>query len=340
MASSPPAKRHHHVPAFYLRGFADGERIRTVQLPGETRYANSVRKTAAENGFYAVPGHPDGDDAFEKVLSPIEGDAASIIARIEGGEWPLPPEDRTVLAYFIALQVTRGPEQRRNMDQLAASMTRLEVGYGGRVNVKAWVKREHGIDITDEEADMYWEQATQPGGPPIRHTAFAHITHMMELVDSIHPSISMRPWILVRFKQRSLITSDTPVTLVAHQDNGPYLGVGFGTAQLVLYPLTRKLGLMMGDPQLMIDHNVAVERVRSSEFDAEQKGTAKVEKLINESTSRQASMYLFHHPDDERFVPDDLPEPQPVTMSMSDGDFEFTGEPLFDMPGDVKSPKD
>lgn len=328
-----PAKRHHYVPQFYLRGFADGEQIATVRLPGDVRYTTSVRKTGAENGFHSVPGHPDGDDAFEKVLSPIEGEASQIFGRIESGEWPLPPNDRATLAYFIALQATRGPEQRRNMDQLAASMTRLEIGYGGKANVKAWAKQERGIDLTDDEAELMWEQATQPGGPPIRHTALAHIEQMMEMVDTIQPSLSFRPWTLIRFDDESLITSDTPVTMTARPDDGPWMGVGFMTAQLVLYPLTRKLGLMMNDPEAMIDLGVPVERVRNSEFDLTQAGFLDIANALNWNTARRASLSIFHHPEDARFVPDTLPQPRPVTMSMSGGDFEFTGEPLFDVPG-------
>ena len=72
-ARRPEAKRHHHVPQFYLRGFADGEQITTVRLPGDKRYAQSVRKAAAENGFYSVPGHEDGADVFEKMLSSANG---------------------------------------------------------------------------------------------------------------------------------------------------------------------------------------------------------------------------------------------------------------------------
>jgi hypothetical protein len=326
------AKRHHYVPQFYLRGFADGAQIATVRLPGKVRYTSSVRKAGAENGFHAVPGHPDGDDAFEKVLSPIEGEASRIFARIEGGEWPLTPGDRATLAFFIALQVTRGPEQRRTMDQLAADVARMVIGYGGKANVKEWARRERGIDVTDEEADLMWEQATRPGGPPIRHTALAHIGQMMEMVDAIHPSLSFRPWTLVRFEEESLLTSDSPVTLLARPGEGTWMGVGFMTAQFELYPLTRKLGLMMNDPEMMIDLSVPVERVRNSEFVLAQNGSLHVANVLNWATARQASLSVFHHPDDARFVPAELPEPRPVTMSMSGGHVEFTGEPLFDVP--------
>lgn len=326
----PVAKRHHFVPQFYLRGFADdAERITTVTLPGEQRYTQVIRKTAAENGFYAVPGHPDGSDAFEKILSQVEGEAASILARIKAGQWPLSPKDRASLAYYLALQVTRGPEQRRNMDRLAAHFTRIEIGYGGKAGVKGWVKEQYGVDISDAEAEELWAQATQPGGPPIRHTALAHIQQMMELVDTIHPSLSFRPWMLVRFDEASLITSDTPVSLIARQDDGPAMGVGFLTAQHILVPLSRKLGLAMTDPEMSIDLGIPVEKVRAGECDFAEDGSAGIADFFNTVTARQASLRLYHHPDDDGAVPDDLPNPRPVTMSLSGGSQEFTGEPLL-----------
>jgi hypothetical protein len=328
------AKRHHYVPAFYLRGFADGDRITTVRLPGDQRYTNSVRRTAAENGFYAVPNHPDGADSFEKSLSHVEGRAAGIFASIEAGEWPLASRDRADLAYFIALQAIRGPEQRRNMDLVGAAMTRLEVGHVGKANVKAWAKRQYGADLTDAEAEKLWEEAVQPGGPPIRHTALAHIEQILELVDAIHPSMSFRPWTLVRFEDQSLITSDTPVVLVAGPADRLNTGVGFMTAQNVFYPLTRKLGLIMGDPQVMIDLGVHVARVRNGEFDLSMAGSHDVVELFNDCVAWRSSIALFHHPEDASSVPDKLPQPHPATMQLSGGEHEFMGESFFDLSGE------
>ncbi|WP_396659175.1 DUF4238 domain-containing protein [Microbacterium oxydans] len=72
----PAAKRHHYVPQFHLRGFADGETITTVELPGDRSYTQPVRKAAAENHLYSLPGHPDGADVFEKELSQLESEVA------------------------------------------------------------------------------------------------------------------------------------------------------------------------------------------------------------------------------------------------------------------------
>lgn len=334
--SNVPAKRHHHVPQFYLRGFARNEQITTVRLPGDQRYTTSVRKTAAENGFYSVPGHDEGPDVFEKLLSGAEGEAAAVFSKLESGVWPLVVEDRATLASFIALQVTRGPEQRRNMQHMQAQIARLEVGAVGKAGVKGWARRKLGLDLDDAAAEKVWEQATRAEGPPIRVSALAHIRQMGEMVNELVPYIAGRPWMLVEFDKRSLFTSDTPVALVPHpetdaDDDEDYYaprGVGFMTAWGITYPLTRKLGLIMSDPMVLPDH-VGIERVARGELDYRQPGNTQMERFINLSTMMSASLSLFHHPDDSRFVPDELPDPDPVTLRMDGGPREFSGEPWF-----------
>ena len=85
MSQVPPARRHHTVPQFYLRGFADGETLRTIALPGRRRYKQSVRDASVETDFYALPGHPEGDDVLERALSEVEGAAAAVLRLIVKG---------------------------------------------------------------------------------------------------------------------------------------------------------------------------------------------------------------------------------------------------------------
>ena len=323
------AKRHRTVPQFYLRGFADGERIATVRLPGDQPFVQSVRKAASEMNFYSIAGHEDGPDVFEKLLSSIEGEASRVFGHIADGTWPLEQEDRWTLAHFIALQAVRGPEQRRNMEHLAAQMARLEIGFGGRAGVQDWVARNRGVSVSKEQAALIWEQATRPEGPPIRMSPLTHLEQMAELSEAMLPYVAGRPWTLVRFDRRSLVTCDTPVGLVPHGDSPAWSGVGFGTAWGVTYPLTRKLGLLMSDPMVLAENGVPVDKVRAGSYDHAEVGTTRMEKFFNESTIGSASLWVYYHPDDKKFVPEALPEPNPVTMRMSGGQDEFSGEPVF-----------
>lgn len=329
------AKRHHTVPKFYLRGFADeNERIATVPLSGQKPFIQSITKTATENRFYSLPGHPDGDDAFEKALSQLEGATARIIEEIKRGVWPLSPADRFTLGYFIAIQVARSPVQRRNSEQLAADVARMEIGLGGKENVKGWAKRKLGRDLTDEEAEQVWEQATQPDGPPITLARRDLIEHMVKVAGDLTKYIVGRPWLLLRFDRRSLITSDDPVGLVAHleDDDTAWMGTGFMTAWGITFPLTRKLGLVASDPMVVADF-VPVEDLHAGKGDRAELGTTAYEKLINGHTAGGASLWLYRHPDDEKFVPHPLPKPRPHSMRMQGGfrDMEFTGESMLHM---------
>jgi hypothetical protein len=335
------AKRHRTVPQFYLRGFSESDQIGTVQLPGDRRFLQNVRKAASETGFYNLEGHPDGSDVFEKLLSAIEGDAAAVLLKIEQGIWPLDQADRDCLAHYIAVQAVRGPEQRRNMEFIAAQFARLEIGHGGRANVADWVHRNHGVSITEEQAEKVWEQATQPGGPPIRIRPAAHIEQMVTLVDELFPYLAGRPWTLVRFQRRSLLTCDTPVGLVRQPDDEPRAGVGFMTALAVTFPLSRRLGLVMSDPIRVIEAGLKVEVTRAGKLDHVTPGTVRLQDMFNDVTVSSASQWIYHHPDDMSVVPSELPEPTPVTMGMSGSEHEFSGEPTFaprQDPGDQTEP--
>ncbi|MDY7543364.1 MULTISPECIES: DUF4238 domain-containing protein [unclassified Cryobacterium] len=109
----PVARRHHTVPRFYLQGFAELDRVTTVRLPGDLRFTQSVSDATVVNNFYTVENHEAGPDVIEKALSGIEGDAAAVLKTLIEGKWPLAAEDRMTLGYFIALQATRVPNQRR-----------------------------------------------------------------------------------------------------------------------------------------------------------------------------------------------------------------------------------
>lgn len=179
------AKLHHYVPQGYLRGFATSqERIRVVPLDRSRQsFTASVKNVAAQNHFHTVDEFEE-PDAFEKVLSEVEGQALAIIRGFAKGEFPPSEEDRWAVAHYAALQSVLGPDTRRTSDHLRATMVRLEVGVGGRENVGAWIRDNLGFDPTPEHEDRIWDEATQPGGPPIGFSNLAHIRNAIEVAMS------------------------------------------------------------------------------------------------------------------------------------------------------------
>ena len=326
------AKRHHLVPQFYLRGFAHNDRLISIRLDGREVIPQSVRNAASVTNFYALEGHPDGNDAFERALSFVEGETAKVVDKVVSGTWPLSAEDRGTLGYFVALQVVRGQDHRRTMEFVMAQHARLEIGASGRAGVKGWFERNIGVELTDEQASAAWDEAIQPSGPPLSVPAAMHVKQIIDLSDELLPAILGRPWLLVDFDRRSLITSDSPVGLVRDpKDTHPFLGVGFYNAQAVTFPLTRKLAILMLDP-VAISEQMAIDKVAAGLADFRQPGSTALEKEINRHTAASASEWLFHHPDDDRFLPSELPKPRPVKMRIAGGPPEFSGEPLFDIP--------
>lgn len=340
MGTRNTAKLHHYVPQGYLRGFATGrERITAVPLDRtRSSFTTGVKNVAAQTHFHTVPGaeEPDG---FEKILSVVEGQVLGIIRRMEAGEFPLPEEDRKSLSFYLALQAVRGPDTRKTIERLQAKMVRVEVGAGGRKNVKRWIKKNLAFDATEEQAQRIWEEATQPGGPPITIAVLDHIEHMVTTAEHLAKYLVTRPWLLVRFDRRSLITCDAPVSLIRNpKDEDFWTGVGFGTAWGIAVPITRKLGLLMSDPMVMIERfavdDPMIQKIRTAvvagNVDRVDAGTTAMERLFNDYTAESAREYIYCHPDDERFVPNNLHEPTLINMDAGGFmDAEFDGEPWF-----------
>lgn len=296
-------------------------------------YTTSVKNVAAQTHFHRVE-ELEAPDDFERMLSDIESDAVSVIQRFHEARFPLAVEDREKFSFYIALQAVRGPDTRKTFERLRAEMVRLEVGAGGRRNVEPWVKKNLGFAPTDDQADRIWTDATQRGGPPIAFSNLAHLHHMINMAARITSTIAARPWVLVRFGSPSLITSDAPVALIRNPKHEPWQGVGFETAWGIMFPLTRMLGLLMGDPMVVIERfepgDPRIQTIRAAvlrgEADRLESGTAEIVELFNWHTARRAREYVYHHPDDLTLVPDDLPEPNLITVDLEGfGGFDFDG---------------
>ncbi len=319
------SRRNHTVPAFYLERFAQAGKIITVKLPGDIRRPQSVKNVSVVNNFYVMK-DAESPDVFERALSELEGDAAKVLARLlDEKVWPLPTEDRGLLAYFAAVQYVRGPERRRGMEETAAIMTQMEITYGGRENVANWIERKHGFVPSEEVAERVWSEATRPGGPPIKLTSRAHIEQILNVSEEIFKYFLGRIWILVEFERRSLYTSDAPISLIPHpEDNDD--AIGLLTAWAVAFPISRRAAILMVDPLPFIEKGLTLEMAAEGRMDWRDHGTTRYQKLINHATLSWSRAWLYHHPEDAAVIPDELPEPRLVEFETSGSNFATVEE--------------
>jgi hypothetical protein len=117
------------VSKFYLRYFADeADQVRTVILPGDLQFLQSVERATVRTRFYTAVGH-DGQptDAAETAFGGIETVAAEAWRELSEGVWPLTPEAREHVAGWIALQLLRGSGNRASMSQLGTDIVQMEL---------------------------------------------------------------------------------------------------------------------------------------------------------------------------------------------------------------------
>lgn len=310
------ARRNHIVPRFYLKRFADGDQLTSVKLPGDKRITGSTRNASVVNNFYVMDDHPE-PDVFEKELANVEAESANAFSKIlDENVWPLRPDDRAMLGLFFALMYARGPERRRGMEQIASTMTALEIKMGGRENVAAWIKRERGITASEELAAKVWESATQPGGPPIRMSARAHISQILSMVDDTLKYFIGRPWSLIEFNRRSLVTSDAPVCLMNIDEPGS--AVGLFTADAIVVPISRRAAILMSDPMHLIEEGATFDQVTLGGFDTRYQGTTALGNTFNSQVIAWSREWIYHHPEDAHALPDELPEPRLTEFNVPD----------------------
>lgn len=119
-----PARRHHYVSQFYLKGFAadPGKPILyVVNLLDKKSYTTGTTALAVENDFHTIQVDGKPPDAIEKALAQVEGAVKGALDSILTSESLSDAEDRGLLLYYISLLLVKSPFHRPNVDHLADS---------------------------------------------------------------------------------------------------------------------------------------------------------------------------------------------------------------------------
>ena len=317
----PKSRRHHTVPRFYLRRFADdkGQLLR-VALPGDHRHRVSVNDATVENDFY-IAELDDGSqtDLVEAMFSEIEGHAAHAFrAILDRGEWPPSADTRAGIAAWAALQILRSPAVRRQGEDIADVMLKLQIAAGGKPAMRENLRELHGREPTDAEVDEAWADASDFDNWRLPLHPNAHIKLIGEMLPGTVSQFFARGWTITRFERKTLLTSDSPIYLAPHPDQPAGMGTGLVTAGGILMTLDRRTALLMndvGDQDLVMPPAAAYAR------------------SVNGAVAFNARRAIFHHPDDDPLAGlPPLPQPRENEVGVGDALERFTFPEGMPMP--------
>ena len=197
-------ENQHYVPQFYLRGFADGNKIQGFDLAEKRPLRGPVRRIASATRYYDLDlvGYLV---SIEDWLARLESHAAPVIAKLRSDPWAitlLSEEEEDDLARFVAAQWLRSPRFRLWQEQTRQNL-----------NAQMAPMVEHMAELAGTTTDALWNQLdlTADGSIP-RDEQLRTQIHMLDEVQGLANQLQAMPWRVGRvLGERRLYTSDNPV---------------------------------------------------------------------------------------------------------------------------------
>jgi hypothetical protein len=309
-------RKHHTVPKFYLRGFSKKEKhekVNVVNLSKGTHTEQRIETASVIPNFYSIRTEELQDqnikeDDFENWLGEeFERPTGLVFQKINEGVWPLVPEDRETLARFIALQYVRSSAVRAAWDDMQTVYTYAVLIANGRENLgpalsqhfyEEYIEGPAGEAYTEETLDRIWNEILD-GSFRVKNHQNLYLEVIEQWLPIFAEAFLVRPWILVEFSRKTLITSDNPVVLVPDSERHRMPNC----APEIYFPLNRTTAIIMAE---LMD----AKDTYDGQLDFISRGSTIMHKRLNKAIMDNDTTYLYCHPDDRDKLPQNLPKPR------------------------------
>lgn len=286
-------ERQHTVPKFYLRGFAQYDKIRVIDLQKRSIYLSSVNKASIIKNFYTIDQDTD-KFAFEKALGNVEAAAAQAFNSVKMGNWPLSLEDRVSLAVFMAISLLRGITFRNFLSQADGFFTKLITEDSSDHSIRSYLNNI-GSDSLSDGAISTIRNTIADKGDLGKIDANRHLAHIPNLAARLAFNILERKWALATSTDRNFLTGDNPLISTRNTKVGLEL-CGVLHAENIAFPISRNQAIFTGP---MTNTTLALSSCLDYRFECD---TAFVNTL-NETVFFSSSDRLYLHPEDEALIP-------------------------------------
>jgi len=286
-----PSIRNHYLPQFYLKFFLNNDsNVFWVYHKGKNEsIPQTPINTGIEKNLYNIK-MEDGtiNDSIEKnVLSPLEGEASSIIENLVKNKSQIKNESIPILALFLSFMATRIPRQIemiREMGTVVAEYIGSELAKNPNEieNILKELKASKKIDknLTTVEAQKILSEAPDRYNISMNKKAATGMS-LISTSDILYELIQMN-WCLYRSPSKNhFITSDCPFVSFVLDDKGKaFFGAGIKLQNVeISFPISPEKCLY-------------IDRKNNKRYRAVNK---KVVKEINKRTAWAAERFLISH---------------------------------------------
>lgn len=288
-----PPRRHHIIPRAYLKRFCDSQgRISGYNVKNGKTFLAKPADVAFEKdrNTQIINGEPN--PRVEVSLNMVETPGAECMRDIDNGIFPFyDREKREIMSLYLALLYSRTDEARNRTKQAIAAMSRATAQMLTTEGLTAMLRTRYGREPTEKEinkAETARERICSIQAQEFEVDANTHIDAMLRETNNLFQFFANRNWRVFRFKTPVLATNDDPIVLVGDPKMRPEWGVGVGTARHIFFAL---------DPhKCLVLSNTDVEE-GIFDLSLEIPDVVQVCRDVNAANWRQASKFIFRHPD-------------------------------------------
>jgi len=262
-----PAIRHHYVPQFYLRRWADTDgkvweyRREPSGMVSERRV--SPRATAFRDELYTErAGDPGASttqpDWFEtKVLGPVDCRAAPVLEKLVSGSPPcLSDQEKADWAAFINAQLERG---LYTMADREAEIPRIVTARTQEL------LNRYRNDSAERQHQLHEALSEQDFCAVARNALLIHMAKEIQDQTVLNAFVGYR-WMLLRPEPITFVTGDDPIVVNGGQSERPIFLFTMALSPQVLFVASKTDGDLEDETynMLVLYHNLALLEGRSS----------------------------------------------------------------------------
>ncbi len=249
-------RKHHFIPQFQLEYFKDCGGVWHYDLVKDKLQNIGVPNLAAESYLYAWKKKDGSKDMFaEEFLSKIESGVAPIIRKIHNLNFNLDNEERSLLSFYIALQMQRTPTNRERTKQFVEGAVKKVMKFSALSSEHFQEMSERVVKENPDMAkmsksgiekarNMFLEEDYDLGVPPEYFIRFM-IENSRDIARHIH-EIGWR--FMVAPHGAQFVISDDPYVMYRPRDKDTPFWVGPGIKIMgteITLPITPKVCLFM-----------------------------------------------------------------------------------------------